>query len=188
MSQARLNRSNLRILGIIQQPVYQAGIQAIVKKMHCTFIGAPTNVPDALKLLRVHQPCIVLLDTLCDQIDVLMAMRLIRKRFPEAPVILLLLEERDEWLVQAMRVGVAACLARDVDEETLKESIQRVGQGEYPIENTVLTRPRLVSYLRRMICEPDTDESEKPSMSPCLLTQERKPFWNIWLRDGKINA
>jgi DNA-binding NarL/FixJ family response regulator len=47
----------------------------------------------------------------------------------------------DDQLFQAIKSGAIAFLSKDVSADSLLNILRRVGQGEYPINDSLLTRP-----------------------------------------------
>ena len=180
----------LRAMVMVQQPIFRQGIVAILKEMAgCDIMGLPTNMSEALELARTREPEVALLDTF-STIDMLEIARLMRTTSPTTAVILLSEQRNEEWLFQAVKVGAAAYSTRNITSEALVEVIRKVGQGEYVINDEVLSQPSLASRVFQSFREMTTDaEEEVRVLKPCPLSNrelENLGTYRAWPENKEI--
>ncbi len=157
---------------VVQQPIFRQGVIAILKEMTmCEIIGHPASASEALEMARTHEPDVALLDTFFDTIDILEIARQMRTFSPRTAVIILSELEGEEWLFQAVKVGAAAYYTRNITSEELVEAIRKVSQGEYLINDDVLSQPNLASRVLQSFREMATgSEEDLRPLEPCPLS------------------
>jgi DNA-binding NarL/FixJ family response regulator len=162
----------LRVMVVVQQPIFRQGIIAILEQMAgCTIVGQPRSASEALELAREQEPEVALLDTFFDTIDILEIARQMRTFSPKTAVIILSELEGEEWLFQAVKVGAAAYYTRNITPDELVEAVRKVSQGEYLINDDVLSQPNLASRVLQSFREmaSGTEEEVRP-LEPCPLS------------------
>jgi DNA-binding NarL/FixJ family response regulator len=167
-----MSEQPLRVMVVVQQPIFREGIIAILKSMAgCEVIGHPNNAGEALELARSHNADVALLDTFFDSIDTIEIARQMRTSSPKTAVIMLSELEGEEWLFQAVKVGAAAYYTRNITPEELVEAIKKVSQGEYLINDDVLAQPNLANRVLQSFREMSTGtEEEIRPLAPCPLS------------------
>ncbi|MEO7021584.1 MAG: response regulator transcription factor [Ktedonobacteraceae bacterium] len=162
----------LHVLVVVQQPIFREGIITILKNMAgCEVIEQPNSTSGALEIARAQEPEVALLDTFYDTIDVLEIARQMRTFSPKTAVIMLSELEGEEWLFQAVKVGAAAYYTRNITPENLVEAIRKVSQGEYLINDDVLSQPNLASRVLQSFREMSSGpEEEVKPIAPCPLS------------------
>src|SRR6202030_600543 len=107
---------SFQVMVVVQQPIFRRGILALLKQIAgCEVIEEqPNTTSEALALAHKHAPEVALLDTLCDSLDVLELARHLRTSSPQTAVMILSALEGEEWLFQAVKVGVAAYSTRNI--------------------------------------------------------------------------
>lgn len=162
----------LHVMVVVQQPIFREGVIAILKSMmECEVMGPPHSTGEALAMARAQEPEVALLDTLYDTVDILEIARQMRTFSPKTAVIMLSELEGEEWLFQAVKVGAAAYYTRNITPEELVAAIRKVSQGEYLINDDVLSQPNLASRVLQSFREmaSGTEEEMRP-MVPCPLS------------------
>jgi DNA-binding NarL/FixJ family response regulator len=157
-----MNTPVLQVMIVAQQPIFRQGILTILCSMtDCEIIGQPTNISEVLELVRSCQPEIALLDTLSETVDILEVAQHLRTFSPHTAIIILSEREGEEWLFQAMKVGAAAYLTRNVTLDDLLDAVRRVSRGEYLINETVLSQPALARRVLQTFRELNSSSSEE---------------------------
>jgi DNA-binding NarL/FixJ family response regulator len=98
---------------------------------------------EALELVMSFPPQVVLLDIGPPLLNGLSLIRQITLRSPAIPVIALTPYDNDENFFQAIKSGTAGYLIKNATADELALAIRRVHQGEYIINEMVLTRPKV---------------------------------------------
>lgn len=150
------------VMVVVQQPIFRKGILAILKQIAgCKVLEEqPNTTSEVLALVQKQKPEVALLDTLCDSLDVLELAQHIRTSSPRTAIMILSAWEGEEWLFQAVRGGAAAYSTRNITPDRLIEAIQKVCQGEYILNDEVLSQPRLVNRTLQSFRELSTGTEE----------------------------
>lgn len=126
-------------------------------------VGEATNGHEAIHLADVHHPEVVIMDVQLPGVTGLKIARVLRKQHPQTKIVFLSMHVDDERLFDAIRVGAAAFLTKDIDGETLIESVRRVLSGENLINTLILSRPqlawRVLSEFRALASGPQAVEA-----------------------------
>jgi DNA-binding NarL/FixJ family response regulator len=167
-----MSEQPLRVLVVVQQPIYRQGVISILKDLGgCEVLGVPESANDALELARKNEPDVALLDTFFDSLDILEIARQMRVYSPKTAVIMLSELDGEEWLFQAVKVGAAAYYTRNITAVDLVDAIKKVSNGEYLINDDVLSQPNLASRVLQSFREMSTGlEEDQPPTEPCPLS------------------
>jgi DNA-binding NarL/FixJ family response regulator len=98
---------------------------------------------DPLQLIDANLPDVVLLGSNLASHNGLDLGARISRFYPNTKVIMLSPNPDDEQLFQVIKTAAVACLNRNSATEELIGTIRRASRGEYPINETVLSRPRV---------------------------------------------
>src|SRR5258708_36928122 len=126
----------------------------------CKVMGAVTNTIEIIEVARKGNPDVALIDASLSTADPLEIARKMRHVAPRIAVMILTTTEDEERLFQSIKVGAAAYYTRDLAPEALQDAVRRMSQGEYLINNDVLTRPHLTSRVLRSFRELDVEEED----------------------------
>jgi DNA-binding NarL/FixJ family response regulator len=108
-------------------------------------VGEGCSSHEALDLARLEAPDVVIMDASLSNETGIEATRTIRRELPQTAVVLLATNEDEELLFRAIKAGAAAFFGQDVLPDDLLSGVRRVCQGEYLINDCVLTRPLTAS-------------------------------------------
>jgi DNA-binding NarL/FixJ family response regulator len=73
--------------------------------------------------------------------------RKIVRHFPTTKVIILSPDPSDEELFDVIRTAAVACLRKNSTAHDLAETVRRASRGEYPINDSVMTRPSVAKHV-----------------------------------------
>jgi DNA-binding NarL/FixJ family response regulator len=133
-----------------KQTLYRQGIrQALTASDDITVVGECSPNTEAIGLVEAFMPHIVLLDVDLPLLRGLDLGRQITTRCPNVSVIALTSSPDDEQLFQAVRTGVVAYLTKDIAPEELANAVRRIHRGERPINDSLLSRPRVAEQVLR---------------------------------------
>jgi len=109
-----------------EQPVLE-GLQFLIRKHFedMTVCAAARNGREAMELVRLHQPDIVLMDVRMPGISGLDAIRDLRQSFPQMVFILVTAYERFEIAREAIDLGIQDYLLKPLSREALIQVLQR---------------------------------------------------------------
>ena len=138
--------SPIQIVIVDDHPLFRRGIRWSLENEHdLLVVGEAGDGQSAIQQIDVLIPDVVLIDINMPQMSGLEVTRVIKRRHPQTSVIVLTMQEDDEQLFDAIRVGAAAYATKDIDAEELIRLIRRVARGEYLINENVLSRPFVAS-------------------------------------------
>ncbi len=151
----------IRVIVIDEQPLFRAGIRATLESTgDCQIVGESTDTIDVLELARIHNPDVALIDTGLLASDPLEIARQARHLVPRMAIIMLTPSEDEERLFQSIKVGAAAYYTRNITPIDLIEAVRKVSNGEYLIQDDVLTKPQLASRVLKSFRELTVEEEE----------------------------
>lgn len=134
------SKKKLSIFIVDNQLLYRQAIHQAVKE-DMEVVGESAMGPDIWSLVENLSPDIVLVDTGQSPFTGFSVTRQIVTRCPRVAVVMLSSNPDDDQLFHAIKSGARAFLSKDISGESLLTVLKRVGQGEYPINDSLLTRP-----------------------------------------------
>jgi DNA-binding NarL/FixJ family response regulator len=156
---------NIRVLIVDEHPLFRRGARCVLEEAGgCQVIGEASNSIEALDLSRETSPDVVLLDALLSSGDALEVARQMRNSIPHVAIIMLTAFENEEQLFQSIKVGAAAYYHKNITPEQLITAVHRVSQGDYLINDDVLSRPQVASRVLNSFRETfrELDTAEEP--------------------------
>jgi DNA-binding NarL/FixJ family response regulator len=133
-----------RVLLVEDHPMYRQGVKRLLEDSgRYQVVGEAINGHDAIHQADIHHPEIVLIDVQLPGVTGLKIARVLRKQHHNMKIVFLSMHIDDQRLFDAIRAGAVAFLTKDVDLETLLDSLRRVAQGENLINQLILSRPQL---------------------------------------------
>jgi len=137
----------LRIALADDHQLVRAGVRALLEKLHLGQIVAEAgDGREALELVTLHQPDILLLDIGMPNLNGLDAIDRIKGASPATKVIVLSMHANDEYVVRALRAGVSGYLIKDSAVDELERAIQSVGAGKTYLSKR-LSKPAIQAHL-----------------------------------------
>jgi DNA-binding NarL/FixJ family response regulator len=160
----------IRVIVVDEQPLFRVGVCTTLEQMGgCTIIGTSTDTGEILELARTGNPDVALIDASLSAADPLEIARQMRHLAPRVAVMILTPVEDEERLFQSIKVGAAAYYTRDITPEALTEAVRRMSQGEYLINDDVLSKPQVASRVLKSFRElvgDDEDTTTRGLYSP----------------------
>jgi two-component system NarL family response regulator len=152
----------IRLLIVDDHNLFRQGLGRILRDFdQLTIVGEAANGQEALALLGRVQPDVVLMDVNMPVLSGPEAARQIRQRFPQIPVIMLTVSERDEDLFEAIKAGAQGYLLKNVGTAELLDAIQRVHAGEAIIAPAMAAR--LLDEFRSLATSAPVDVAPAPT-------------------------
>jgi DNA-binding NarL/FixJ family response regulator len=140
---------------------------------------------DVLNIIEDQLPCVVLLGSDLATHSGLELGRKIARNFPNTKVIILSPDPNDEELFEVIRSAAVACLKKNVSSDELVETINKASHGEYPINETFITRPLIARRVLRQF--EDISEMGKSSEDlVAVLTKREQQILN-YIANGNTN-
>ena len=158
----------IKVFAVDEHILFRQGIRASIgNEPDIDWIGEASDGEEAFETISVLSPDVVLTDVKLPSMDGLELTRKIRLRSPGVGVVIMSAQEDEELLFQAIKVGAAAYYTKSVKPEELLSGIRRVAQGEYLINESVLTRPLVASRVLKQFRDLSLIEHEiEPLFAP----------------------
>ncbi|MFL5807827.1 MAG: response regulator [Roseiflexaceae bacterium] len=121
----------IRILLADDHELMRAGINALLQRIpDLTVVAEADNGHEALQLIAIHHPDIVLLDIAMPELNGLEVAERIVRDFPAVRVIILSMHSTRDYVLKAMRVGASGYLLKGARLAELELAITSVARGE----------------------------------------------------------
>lgn len=152
------------IMIVDDHPLFRQGIRRLIEESgKFTVVAEASTGYEAIRLADIHQPHIVLTDIQLPGVTGLKIARILKKQHPACHIVVVSMHIDDERLFDAVRVGAAAFLSKDIEAAELVDAITRVSMGEQLINATVLSRPQLARKVLNEFRNLSGDKSKRPS-------------------------
>jgi len=131
------------IMIIDEEAFFRAGVrQALAQQPDFEVLDCdPSDSP--LDMIDASLPNIALLGSALGAHSGLELGRKIARYYPNTKVIMLSPNPDDEELFEVIKTAAVACLNRNTAAEELANTIRRASKGEYPINESLMTRPKV---------------------------------------------
>jgi two-component system response regulator NreC len=124
------NGKKVRVLLADDHAILRAGLRMLVSELQDVEVIAEANDGvEAIKLARDHNPDLVIMDVTMPRLDGLSATSEIRQFLPRTKVLILSMNEADDYLFKALKAGGSGYVFKRAAETELKEAIREVMRG-----------------------------------------------------------
>ena len=136
-----------KVMIIDEQPYFRAGVRQALSQ-HSDFDVMDCDPgQDPMGMIEANLPDIILLGSDLTTHSGLELGRKIVRYFPTTKVIILSPDPSDEELFDVIRTAAVACLRKNSTADELAETVRRASRGEYPINDSVMTRPVVAKHV-----------------------------------------
>lgn len=127
-------------------PLFRQGLRHhLVGHEEFRVLGEAGNGQQAIELVELTDPDIVVLELELPGISGLEVARAIKRSHPNAGIVLLAADDGEGVIIKALRAGVAAFVQRQTPWPALLEVLQHVRRGDYPINDLVVSMPGIAA-------------------------------------------
>jgi len=174
-----------KVMIIDEQAYFRAGVcQALSNQEDIEVIECdPKN--NALGDIEANLPDVTLLGSDLATYSGLELGRRIARNFPNTRVIILSPDPNDEELFEVIRSAAVACLSKNSSAKELANTIRKASRGEYPINETVMTRPSVAKHVLQQFKDMAL-LGDKIENVVAPLTQRERQILN-YIADGNTN-
>lgn len=131
----------IRIMLADDHKVLRQGIaQVLDAQADMQVVAQADNGQDAVRLARLHQPDITLLDINMPEMDGVEAARQILAEHPQTGIIILTMYRNDELVFEAIKAGVRGYLLKEAELDELLAAVRSVARGEAAIDPVIAGR------------------------------------------------
>ncbi len=142
------DRPKIRVMIVDDHPLFRAGLRRVLELEPDLAIDCEAaDGQQALDCAREHNPDVILMDVNLPSLNGLQVTRELRTSHQAAAVIILTAYHDDEQMLHALRSGACAYFSKDVDAQEMVTAIREVVQGNYVVNEQVLAKPQVASWL-----------------------------------------
>ena len=177
--------SKTKVMIIDEQAFFRAGVrQALSQQEDIEVIECePGN--DTVSVIEANLPDVTLLGSDLATYSGLELGRKIARNFPNTRVIILSPDPNDEELFEVIKSAAVACLRKNTPPEELVDTIKRASRGEYPINETVTSRPSVARHVLQQF-QDMAMLGDRAETVVAPLTQRERQILN-YVADGNTN-
>ncbi len=129
-------------------PLFRQGLRRVLEaEDDLEVIMEVADGEEALRMIKQLLPHVVIMDINLPRMNGLQVTRELKQAAPEVAVIMLTAYHDDEQIFHAVRAGAAAYFPKDITPRRLVEAIRQVSKGNYVIDDEVLNKPEVASWL-----------------------------------------
>jgi len=178
------NGRKIKVIIADQQPLFRKGIEFFLKEADDIVICSEANTEGDLVALVVSEiPDVVLLDIslASDGMDLA---RVVKQQVPSVAVIVISPSPNDEGLFMAIKARAAGYVSRNISSEELLTIIRRAAKGEYPLNDTFLSQPKVAAQVMEQFQDFSWGKGVESFISP--LTPRETEILN-YMAKGYLN-
>jgi DNA-binding NarL/FixJ family response regulator len=140
---------SLRILLAEDHALVRAGFRALLQSMpEVQVVAEASDGYEALHLIEVHRPDVVLLDITMPRLGGIEVARRAAKQFPSMRIIMLSMHDDEEYVWEALHAHASGYLLKSADTAELKLALAAVARGESYLSPAV-SKHVVAGYLQR---------------------------------------
>jgi len=174
-----------KVIIIDEQAFFRAGVrQALSQAADFEVLECDPN-HDPLAIIEASLPDVTLLGSdLATHSGLELGSRIARN-FPNTRVIILSPDPSDEELFEVIRSAAVACLKKNSSADELVNTIRRAIRGEYPINESVITRPSVARHVLQQFQDVASLGGNIETIVASLTHRERQIL--SYIADGQTN-
>jgi len=135
--------NKIKVMIIDEQAFFRAGVRQTLSQQPDLEIVECDPTQNALELIEANLPDVALLGSDLASLSGIELGRKIAQYYPNTKVVVLSPDPDDEELFEVIKTAAVACLSKKATVDELASTIRRARRGEYPINESVMTRPRV---------------------------------------------
>ncbi len=131
----------IRILCVDDHRIVREGIASLIDRQpDMRVVASAASGEEAIDLFFEHQPDITLMDLQLGVMDGISAIKIIRRRSPDARIVVLTMRRGDEDIHRALEAGASTYLMKDMISDDLIRVLREVQAGAHPMPADVEAR------------------------------------------------
>ena len=135
--------NKIKVMVIDEQAFFRAGVRQTLSQQPDLEILECDLTQNALELIEANLPDVALLGSDLASLSGIELGRKIAQYYPNTKVVVLSPDPDDEELFEVIKTAAVACLSKSATADELASIIRRARKGEYPINESLMTRPKV---------------------------------------------
>ncbi|MFL0250198.1 response regulator [Clostridium neuense] len=169
----------IKVIVVDDQNLMRDGLEVILNSFSdIEVLACGENGEEALKLVGEFMPDLVLMDIRMPVMDGVTASKIIREKFPKVKILLLTTFDDEEYILNALSLGVSGYIFKDIEKEKLRQAIMDC------IKGTFIMPTKVAEVLAKKVVKEEKKVEEKKLKLP--LT-EREAEVASMIADGFTN-
>jgi DNA-binding NarL/FixJ family response regulator len=141
MTKPAKSRKLVHVILADDHTLVRAGIRALLEKLPAVkVVGEAGDGREVLTLVKTHQPDVVLMDIAMPGLNGLEAAERMARDFPGVRIIILSMHDSEEYVLRALKAGVAGYLLKKAATAELETALQRVVSGEIYLSREIAAK------------------------------------------------
>jgi two-component system response regulator DegU len=137
----------IKVMIIDEQAFFRAGVRQTLSQQPDLEVLECDLTQNALETIETHLPDVALLGSDLASLSGLELGRKIAQHYPNTKVIVLSPDPDDMELFEVIKTAAVACLNKKTSSEELAGTIRRAHNGEYPINESLMTSPKVAKHV-----------------------------------------
>ncbi len=178
----------IRIMIVERETLYRRGLESAFASADDRFdvVSVVSTVEDTYRDAEQQSPDVALVSTTLEGSPGLALATEIRRRYPAINTIIIGAMDSDDELFGAIRAGASAWCSRDVSEDELFALVERSAQGEFVINEQLLSKPSVAARILDQFRSTTTTDPRLSSAFMPLTDRELEILGKI--SEGMTNA
>ncbi len=175
----------VQVFILSQQSLFRQGIEHLLASLEDIEVsGASELNEEVLTNMDKLLPDVALIDVDAPTEDGLTQARRMRQRLPNIGIAVLTSTPNDTQLFEALKAQASAYFGKGITADELVENIKRIAHGEHPINEALVTRPRVADQVLQQFQELSLRSEAEALISP--LTPRETEILNH-IAEGCLN-
>lgn len=155
--------TDIRVLIVDDHTLFRSGIKALLmREPGFEVVGEAADGLDGIKRAKALRPDVILLDLHMRGLSGREALKTLIAEVPESRVVMLTVSEDAQDLIETLRSGASGYLLKNIDTQTLLDSVRRAAEGESVVSAEMTSK--LVRGLRAGVtAQPEAAEHDRLS-------------------------
>ena len=148
----------ITVMIVDDHPVFRQGLRRVLESEDdLDVVAEVSDGIEALQLAKQMVPNVMLLDINLPGMNGLQIARTLKDLLLDINIIMLTAYHDDEQVFHAIRAGASAYFPKDVSPRRLIEAVRLVDQGSYVVEDRVLEKPEVGTWLLDQFKQVDSE-------------------------------
>ena len=172
----------IRLLLVDDHGVVRSGLRMLLEaEPDMEIVGEATSGQEAIELVQLKKPHIVLMDVQMPGINGIEATREIKRLSPETAVLTLTMYENEQYFLEMLKAGASGYVPKRAAPDQLVDAIRTVSQGD------VFLHPTMANLLvQNYLVAQDTPAEEEGDSIEMLTPREQEVL--VQIAEGLTNA